>query len=212
MPQWVSYIGYVSPMSYYLAGAFRNEFQNNPTALGVTTADATAPTYGNLETLYDFHATLPEALIGILIIGGAYRVFWLVVLKLWETMKRREVLRKVGAARKRARLLFTVGISWRDFKFRSEGRSLEEDILAEMDSINQPSFVLPQPKYSGRPRGSDANSSITDSSVASNSTDSGSGSIYSVWKRSATSSSSGAKPFKTISTVRPRPTDNNEHL
>ena len=127
MPVWTTYVSYIFPMSYFCAGAMRNEFQNYGAALGSTT-------YGQLEDFYDYHATIPEALVGIIAIGIGYRVLWLVVLKLWEVMKRREVLRKVGAARKKAKWFLTTPLRWRQFGSGSgSGRSMEQDMLNQMD-------------------------------------------------------------------------------
>lgn len=127
MPLWTTYVAYIFPMSYFCAGTMRNEFQNYGAALGDTT-------YGELEDFYDYHATIPEAIIGIVTIGIGYRVLWLVVLKMWEVMKRREVLRKVGVARKKAKWFFSIPLRWRNSP--SKNRSMEQDILAQMDEAS----------------------------------------------------------------------------
>lgn len=121
-----------------MAGCFRNEFEDNNAAL------APDVTYGDLEDLYDYHATTLQAFAGLVIIGVIYRLFWLIVLKLWEAMKRRENLRKYDFARKRLRVLLTAGVDWRDYKFsrssNNSNKTMEEDILAEIDGNNYQPF------------------------------------------------------------------------
>lgn len=125
-------------MGYFMSGCFRNEFEFNDSALG-----SSGVTYGDLEDLYGYHATTLQAFGGMVVIGIAYRLCWLVVLKLWEAMKRRENLRKYDIARKRLRVLLTAGVDWRDYKFRSTSsnkKTMEEDVLAEIDGNNYQPF------------------------------------------------------------------------
>lgn len=119
-------MGYIFPMGYFLAGCFRNEFQNNSNALGNVS-------FKNLEDMYDYHATVAESVIAMLVIGGAYRIVWLFVLKIWEIMKRREVLMSVGAAKHRANTFLTAGVRWRQL-FGGRSSTVEEDVLAQIDS------------------------------------------------------------------------------
>lgn len=122
-------MSYVFPMSYYMAGLFRNEFQDNGTALG-------SVSYASLADMFDYHSSLVEAMLGLLVVGLVFRLLWLLLLRAWETMRRREMLRKVGAAKKRVSRLITAGLRWRQRYSRRSTRymSMEEEILAEIDS------------------------------------------------------------------------------
>ena len=91
--------------------------------------------YDDLKSFYDYQGTVIESLLGLIILGVLNRLCWLITLKLWETMKRKEILRKMGETRKRVRILITAGVNWRDRQFKRNQRTMEEEVLAEIDSF-----------------------------------------------------------------------------
>lgn len=94
-------------MTYYLAGAFRNEFENNADAVGPDVA------FSSLADMYSYHTSLADALLAVALFGLIYKLIWLVVLKLYTVFKRRAVLRRVENVRKKARKIIQAGLRWR---------------------------------------------------------------------------------------------------
>lgn len=123
------------PMNYYMAGMFYNEFHDNPSAIGENV------TYDTLAEMYDYEGARFENLFWLAIIGLVYRLLWLAVLRVWQAVKRRLVLSKFGAARKKVMVLVE-GLEWlgrfgrgKSYQHKnSRFVSVEEEILAEIDS------------------------------------------------------------------------------
>jgi hypothetical protein len=124
-----SYWGsYICPMSYFLAGAMRNECSNNSRVLSTTI------TYEDVSNQYGYHLSLPAAILAIFVMGLAYKILWLGALRLQDIAKRRTVRRKVLGIRKRARRLLKATLRWReDYTSAMPSMRLEEDALAEIE-------------------------------------------------------------------------------
>eukprot|EP01034_Spumella_vulgaris_P022154 gene22154-28261_t len=107
MDSWIQWGSYICPMTYYLAGCFRNEFEDNSDAIGPDIA------FSNLADMYDYHTTLTDSFLAVVVFGLIYKLIWLVALKLYTVFKRRAVLRRVESVRKKARKIITAGLRWR---------------------------------------------------------------------------------------------------
>jgi hypothetical protein len=94
-------------MTYFLAGAFRNEFEDNTDAVGSEVA------FSSLADMYSYHTSLADALLAVALFGLIYKLIWLLALKLYTVFKRRAVLRRVESVRKKARKIIQAGLRWR---------------------------------------------------------------------------------------------------
>ena len=108
MQSWNQWGVYICPMSYYLAGASRNEFEDNEHALN---ADNTADdvdvviTYNDIEDQYDFHLSLVQAFFAVFLMGMFLKWIWLVSLRLFVLIQERAVRRKIIGFRRRIRAI-----------------------------------------------------------------------------------------------------------
>lgn len=122
---WYKWIIYVNPMYFFLTGCFDNEFSNNSNALGDNTFDTVASYYG--FTFNRVYSAL--ALFGY---GFLYRLLWLLLLRTHEIVKNREIMERVGAAKKKARNIISASLRWSD-KYKTTTMSIEEEALAELE-------------------------------------------------------------------------------
>jgi len=125
MPVWLQWGCYINPMSYFMAGVMGNEFKDNEAALGLAS-------YEDIMGSYGYKSTMAECFLALLTIAVLYRLLWLAALKVVEISKKKEVLRKVGAAKKKMTSAVFAGLNL-DKPFKSTSMSLEEEALAELD-------------------------------------------------------------------------------
>jgi len=122
---WFKWIIYINPMYFFLTGCFDNEFSNNSNALNDNSFDTIASYYG--FTFNRIYSAL--ALFGY---GFLYRLLWLLLLRTHEIVKNREIMERVGAAKKRARNIISASLRWSD-KYKTTTMSIEEEALAELE-------------------------------------------------------------------------------
>ncbi len=111
LQSWNSWGTYICPMSYYLAGVMRNEFENNANALNsnsnddsiVGSDDNVTVSYNNLQGQYDYHVTLHEAVLVLIAMGFCYKLIWFLTLRLHALSRQRALRRKVIGFRRKAR-------------------------------------------------------------------------------------------------------------
>lgn len=127
---------YICPMSYYLAGAMRNEFEHNQDAL--TTEEyntdissgipppvdtVSSVTYDNLADHYEFHTDLVSVVFILIIMGIVYRTIWLIILRLSVLFQQRMVQRKIIGMRRYTKRIVTATLRWRDEWIANNGMS-----------------------------------------------------------------------------------------
>jgi len=108
MGMWYSWISYLSPMSYYLAGLMANEYNGNDSAL-------TSISYDQIQDIYGYHTEDYSALIVIAGIGFLYKLLWLYSLFSMESISKTQILRKDrGVRKKMSRKILSAGLRWRN--------------------------------------------------------------------------------------------------
>lgn len=119
---------FICPMSYYLSGNFFNEFSGNSEATGINSFNEVADFYG-------FHIEKWDAFVALLSIGLIYRVLWLILLKSVDMARKREVMVRVGEARKRAKLIVAAGLRWTTSRASSStnNSNIDDDAYAELE-------------------------------------------------------------------------------
>lgn len=125
MVVWYKWIIYINPMYYFLTGAFDNEFKSNANALGTNSFDSVASYYG-------FTLNRVDAALVLFGYGFVYRLLWLLLLRTHEVVKNREIMERVGAAKKRARNIISASLRWSN-KYKTTTMSIEEEALAELE-------------------------------------------------------------------------------
>jgi hypothetical protein len=95
-PIWMHWTMLLSPMSYFLAGCLRNEFQGNDDALG-------SVSFGEVEDQYGLKWSLTQSVVGILVMAVIYRTLWLLALRMHALSQERAIRRKVIGVRKSIR-------------------------------------------------------------------------------------------------------------
>lgn len=88
---------------------------------------------------YDYHTSLGNSFLAVLVMGVAYKGIWLVALKLYTVLKRREVVRRVYSARRRARRLVTAGLRWRE-KYQSPAMLAAERAMMDEEAQKDMEF------------------------------------------------------------------------
>jgi hypothetical protein len=142
----------INPMSYYLNGVFVNEFDGNSDASGDVN-------YSDLKNLYDFHFSRGQCFWIVVFIGVLYRLFWLILLAIWDTSIQQEgnYQSRVSQVRRKARKLVTAGLRWRGASqpYSSHIQSsevtnamMEEDAFAELEANIGKAYLLGDPSAS----------------------------------------------------------------
>ncbi len=113
-------------MSYFLAGCFRNEFEDNASSVG------TDVTFSALEDMYDYHTSLVDSLVAVALFGVIYKLLWLALLKVHTVLKKRAVMRRVQSVRKKARKVIKARLRWRREEFGEQG-DYSEEAMGDLD-------------------------------------------------------------------------------
>eukprot|EP01038_Epipyxis_sp_PR26KG_P004858 gene4858-6808_t len=103
MTTWNSWGSYICPMSYYLAGAFRNEYINNSAALGDIS-------YSQLSNYYSFHASIGSALAALIITGAIYKACWFIALASAVYYEHKNLKSKVKTIKRKAKRIITASL------------------------------------------------------------------------------------------------------
>lgn len=125
MQAWSKWGSYICPMTYFLAGALRNECQDNSRCL------SDALTYDDISDHYGYHMDLYRVVAVLLAMGIIYKLSWLVTLRLHYVVKQRAVRRKVIGFRKKARKILKASLRWSENM--SSSSRFTEDPLAELE-------------------------------------------------------------------------------
>lgn len=123
---WYKWIIYINPMYFFLTGAFDNEFSNNPNALGNNS-------FNTLASYYGFTLSRVDSALILFAYGFFYRLLWLLLLRTYEVVKNREIMERVGAAKKRARKIISASLRWSNKYNKTTTMSIEEEALAELE-------------------------------------------------------------------------------
>lgn len=114
MASWFSWLAYICPMSYFLAGMLSNEYEGNDEAL------AEGVTFDSLEDIYGFSIPKYSALIVTISVGLIYKLLWLLSLYSEEAASDIRTLRKVeGRSRITTRRILSAGLRWRGVHSKS---------------------------------------------------------------------------------------------
>ena len=123
---WYKWIIYINPMYYFLTGAFDNEFNNNNSALGNNS-------FSTIASYYGFTLNRVNSAFILFAYGFLYRLLWLLLLRSYEVIKNREIMERVGAAKKRARNIVSASLRWSSKYNKTTTISIEEEALAELE-------------------------------------------------------------------------------
>ena len=113
-------------MYYFLTGAFDNEFNNNNSALGNNS-------FNTIASYYGFTLNRVNSAFILFAYGFLYRLLWLLLLRSYEVIKNREIMERVGAAKKRARNIVSASLRWSSKYNKTTTISIEEEALAELE-------------------------------------------------------------------------------
>jgi hypothetical protein len=79
-----------------MSGAFRNEFEENPNALGDSS-------FTDLSDFYSYHISAGKSILALLVFAVTYRLIWLSLLKFNSMFNQRGVVRKIRAVRRKVK-------------------------------------------------------------------------------------------------------------
>lgn len=157
MKGWYRWATMLNPMSYFLAGTFRNEFYDHQLAYvdyDITYDDdtpASGPSYDEISAYYGFHCNEVEAFFALIATGLICRVTWLVILKYFDYFQRREITQKTIIIKKKVKKIITAYLrspAGAGGSLYNANASLEEEALADMESANAAYNAKLQRNYS----------------------------------------------------------------
>ena len=162
MKSWYRWATLFNPMSYFLAGTFRNEFRDNEEAYidydnsyddnKFDDPSDSNPTYGEISDYYGFHCNEVEAFFALVATGLICRLVWLIVLKYFDYFQRREITQKTMIIKKKAKKIITAylrsPLGTNGTMGYNANASLEEEALADMESANAAYNAKLQRNYS----------------------------------------------------------------
>lgn len=96
MQPWYKWGSLLSPASYFIAGAFQNEFDGNPNALGDVT-------YDSLAGLYGFTLNKWKCFAVLMVLGVVTQLLCLLLLTVLEMQRRKLLVARVSDASVRAK-------------------------------------------------------------------------------------------------------------
>lgn len=128
MQQWSYWGSAINPLTYYLAGALRNECSGNSDCTGDLD-------YHNIEEHYGYTTDLVASVFVIAAMAIVYKCFHIALLYIEEKYRRKGVKRKLKGWRRKVNKIVQAGLRWRDSLASSQNPSnrFDDDAMPEFE-------------------------------------------------------------------------------